>query len=90
MLTARIQWKCEGKNNITVEIQYCIHRYYDTVFATKYPEGHCICRIEVCTNRKLAPFQVLLIVGLLIFRLSREEVPSTTRKSKELITNVRL
>lgn len=40
---------------------------------------------EVCTNRKCAPFQVLLI-----FRLPGEVVPSTTRKSRESITNVRL
>lgn len=41
-------------------------------------------------KQKHGPFQMLLIFGVLTFRLPGEEVPSTTRKSKELIINVRL
>lgn len=41
-------------------------------------------------KQKPCPFQMLLIFRALTFRLPGEEVPSATRKSKELIINVRL
>lgn len=77
------QWLQEFSGNLK-DRKESLSRYNTDIIL--YPEmlWYCICRMDVCTNRKPAPLQVVLII---IF--PGEAAPRATGKSKELIINIR-